>query len=64
MIVSADILTPSSRLVAYTAEINEEEGQLDLNLEEEKKDAASARVVSYKHTLASYYYTRARHRRF
>ncbi|XP_027063199.2 uncharacterized protein [Coffea arabica] len=63
-VIPAEILTPSPRLAAYAAEVNDEERQLDLDLVEERRDLASARIASYKNTLAQYYNTRVRHRRF
>ncbi|XP_027156081.1 uncharacterized protein LOC113756723 [Coffea eugenioides] len=60
----AAILTPSPRLAAYAAEVNNEERQLDLDLVEERRNLASARIASYKNTLAHYYNARVRHRRF
>ncbi|XP_027161349.1 uncharacterized protein LOC113762211 [Coffea eugenioides] len=63
-VIPAEILTPSPRLTAYVAEVNEEERQLDLDLVDEKRDIASARIASYKNTLAHYYNARVKHRRF
>nr|XP_027075992.1 uncharacterized protein LOC113699838 [Coffea arabica] len=63
-VISAEILTPSSRLAAYAAEVNDEQRQLDLDLVEERRDLASTRIASYKNTLAHYYNARVRHRRF
>ncbi|XP_027174008.1 uncharacterized protein LOC113773572 [Coffea eugenioides] len=63
-VIPAEILTPSPRLAAYVAEVNGEERQLDLDLIDEKRDIASARVASYKNTLAHYYNARVKHRRF
>nr|XP_027102809.1 uncharacterized protein LOC113724064 [Coffea arabica] len=63
-VIPAEILTSSPRLAAYAAEVNDEERQLDLDLVEERRDLASARIASYKNTLAHYYNARVRHRRF
>ncbi|XP_027156819.1 uncharacterized protein LOC113757958 [Coffea eugenioides] len=63
-VIPAEILTPSPRLAAYAAEVNDEERQLDLDLVDERRDLASARIASYKNTLAHYYNARVRHRRF
>nr|XP_027124399.1 uncharacterized protein LOC113741115 [Coffea arabica] len=63
-VIPAEILTPSPRLAAYAAEVNDEERQLDLYLVEERRELASARIASYKNTLAHYYNARVRHRRF
>ena len=63
-IIPAEIFAPSSRMAAYAVEVNEGERQLDLNLVQERRDAASTWVVSYKHTLGSYYNTRVKPRRF
>ena len=63
-VIPAEILTPSPRLTAYVAEVNGEERQLDLDLIDEKRDLASARIASYKNTLAHYYNARVKHRRF
>ncbi|XP_027171595.1 uncharacterized protein LOC113771181 [Coffea eugenioides] len=63
-VIPAEILTPSPRLAAYAAEVNNEERQLDLDLVEERRDLTSARIASYKNTLAHYYNARVRHRRF
>ncbi|XP_027174611.1 uncharacterized protein LOC113774254 [Coffea eugenioides] len=63
-VIPAEILTPSPRLAAYVAEVNQEERQLDLDLVNERRDIASARVASYKNTLAHYYNVRVKHRRF
>ncbi|XP_071920589.1 uncharacterized protein [Coffea arabica] len=48
----------------YVAEVNEEKRQLDLDLVDERRDIASARVASYKNTLAQYYNARVKQRRF
>ncbi|XP_027182223.1 uncharacterized protein LOC113780640 [Coffea eugenioides] len=63
-VIPAEILTPSSRLAAYAAEVNQEERQLDLDLVDERRDLASAQIASYKNTLSRYYNARVRHRRF
>ncbi|XP_027156411.1 uncharacterized protein LOC113757207 [Coffea eugenioides] len=63
-VIPAEILTPNPRLAAYAAEVNNEERQLDLDLVDERRDLASARIASYKNTLAHYYNARVRHRRF
>nr|XP_027093621.1 uncharacterized protein LOC113714021 [Coffea arabica] len=63
-VIPVEILTPSPRLAAYAAEVNDEERLLDLDLVEERRDLASARIASYKNTLAHYYNARVRHRRF
>ncbi|XP_071919055.1 uncharacterized protein [Coffea arabica] len=63
-VIPAEILTPNPRLAAYAAEVNDEERQLDLDLVEERRDLALARIASYKNTLAHYYNARVRHRRF
>ncbi|XP_071928199.1 uncharacterized protein [Coffea arabica] len=63
-VIPAEILTPSPRLAAYAAEVNDEERQLDLDLVDERRDLASARIASYKSTVAHYYNARVRHRRF
>ncbi|XP_071922590.1 uncharacterized protein [Coffea arabica] len=62
--VPAEFLTPSSRIKAFTAESNEEQRRIDLDLVEEKRDAAAARVALYKNILASYYNVRVRYLRF
>nr|XP_027120487.1 uncharacterized protein LOC113737455 [Coffea arabica] len=63
-VIPAELLTPSPRLTAYVAEVNGEERQFDLDLIDEKRDLASARIASYKNTLAHYYNARVKHRRF
>nr|XP_027071801.1 uncharacterized protein LOC113696611 [Coffea arabica] len=63
-VIPAEILTPSPRITAYVSEVNGEERQLDLDLIDEKRDIASARVASYKNTLTHYYHARVKHRRF
>nr|XP_027067493.1 uncharacterized protein LOC113693115 [Coffea arabica] len=63
-VIPAEILIPNPRLAAYAAEVNNEERQLDLDLVDEQRDLASARIASYKSTLAHYYNARVRHRRF
>ncbi|XP_027155690.1 uncharacterized protein LOC113780842 [Coffea eugenioides] len=63
-VIPAEILTPSPRLTAYVAEENGEERQLDLDLIDEKRDLASARIASYKNTLTHYNNTRVKHRQF
>ncbi|XP_027158506.1 uncharacterized protein LOC113760135 [Coffea eugenioides] len=63
-VIPAEILTPSPRLTAYVAEVNGEERQLDLDLIDERRDTASARVATYKNNLAHYYNARVKHRRF
>ncbi|XP_071920754.1 uncharacterized protein [Coffea arabica] len=63
-VIPAEIFTPNPRLAAYAAEVNNEERQLDLDLVDERRDLASARIASYKNTLAHYYNARVRHRRF
>ncbi|XP_027178053.1 uncharacterized protein LOC113777216 [Coffea eugenioides] len=63
-VIPVEILTPSPRLAAYAAEVNEEERLLDLNLVDERRDIASARIASYKNTLTHYYNARVKHRRF
>nr|XP_027120710.1 uncharacterized protein LOC113737727 [Coffea arabica] len=63
-VIPTEILTPSPRLTAYVTEVNGEERQLDLDLIDERRDTASARVATYKNTLAHYYNARVKHRRF
>ncbi|XP_071912960.1 uncharacterized protein [Coffea arabica] len=63
-VIPVEILTPSPRLAAYAAEVNDEERQLDLDLVEQRRDFASARISSYKNALARYYNARVKHRRF
>nr|XP_027126139.1 uncharacterized protein LOC113742510 [Coffea arabica] len=63
-VITAEILTPNPRLAAYVAEVNGEERQLDLDLVDERRDVASARVASYKNTLTRYYNALVKHRRF
>ncbi|XP_071909636.1 uncharacterized protein [Coffea arabica] len=63
-VIPAEILTPNPRLAVYAAEVNDEERLLDLDLVEERRELASARIASYKNTLAHYYNARVRHRRF
>ncbi|XP_071909560.1 uncharacterized protein [Coffea arabica] len=60
-VIPAEILTPSPRLAAYAAEVNDEERQLDLDLVEQRRDLASARIASYKNALARYYNARVKH---
>ncbi|XP_027173140.1 uncharacterized protein LOC113772850 [Coffea eugenioides] len=51
-VVPAEFITPSLRMAAYAAEVNEKERRVDLNLAEEKRDMAAAKVAIYKNILA------------
>ncbi|XP_071933995.1 uncharacterized protein [Coffea arabica] len=63
-VVPVEFITPNPRMAAYTAEVNEEERRVDLDLAEEKRDMAAAKVVLYKNILTGYYNARVRHLRF
>ncbi|XP_027174121.1 uncharacterized protein LOC113773696 [Coffea eugenioides] len=63
-VVPAEFITPNPRMAAYAAEINEEERRVDLDLAEEKRDMAAAKVAIYKNILASYFNARVKHLRF
>nr|XP_027082689.1 uncharacterized protein LOC113705025 [Coffea arabica] len=63
-VVPAEFITPSPRMAAYAAEVNEEERRVDLDLAEEKRDVTAAKVATYKNILASYYNARVKHLRF
>ena len=41
-------LTPNPRMTVYVVEINDEELQADLDLLEEKREAAAMRLTLYK----------------
>ena len=62
--VPAEFLTPSPRMAAFATEANDKERRMDLDLLEERKDAASAWVALYKNILTHYYNARAKYLRF
>ncbi|XP_071903303.1 uncharacterized protein [Coffea arabica] len=62
-VVPTKYITPSPRMAAYAAEINEEERRVDLDLVEEKRDMAAAKAALYKNILTGYYNTRVKHLR-
>mgnify|MGYP004717098667 CR=1 FL=1 len=47
-VVPTEFITPSPRMAAYTAEINEEKRRVNLDLAEKKRDMAAAKVAIYK----------------
>nr|XP_027088752.1 uncharacterized protein K02A2.6-like [Coffea arabica] len=63
-VVPAEFITPSPRMAAFAAEVNEEEMRVDLDLIEEKWNIVAAKVALYKNILTSYYNARVRHPRF
>ncbi|XP_027157746.1 uncharacterized protein LOC113759379 [Coffea eugenioides] len=63
-VVPTEFITPSPRMAAYAAEVNEEERRVDLDLAEEKRDMAVAKVALYKNILTGYYNARVKHLRF
>nr|XP_027067644.1 uncharacterized protein LOC113693285 [Coffea arabica] len=63
-VIPTEILTSSSWMAAYTAEANEEKRRVDLDLIEEKRDAAVAWVALYKNILVNYYNARVKHLNF
>nr|XP_027118429.1 uncharacterized protein K02A2.6-like [Coffea arabica] len=63
-VVPTEFITPSPRMAAYIAEVNEKERQVDLDLAEEKRDMVAAKVALYKNIQTGYYNARVRHLRF
>nr|XP_027126777.1 uncharacterized protein LOC113742942 [Coffea arabica] len=63
-VVPAEFITPSPRIAAYAAEVNEEERRVNLDLAEEKRDMAAGKVATYKNILTSYYNARVKRLRF
>ncbi|XP_027178134.1 uncharacterized protein LOC113777298 [Coffea eugenioides] len=63
-VVPTKFITPSPRMAAFTAEVNDEKRKIDLDLTEELRDASAARIALYKNILANYYNTRVRHLQF
>ncbi|XP_027181756.1 uncharacterized protein LOC113780142 [Coffea eugenioides] len=63
-VVPAEFITSSPRIAVYAAELNEEERRVDIDLAEEKRDMAAAKVALYKNILTGYYNARVKHLRF
>nr|XP_027100411.1 uncharacterized protein K02A2.6-like [Coffea arabica] len=63
-VVPTEFITPNPRMAAYAAEVHEEERRVDLDLAEEKRDMAAAKVALYKNILVGYYNARVKHLRF
>ena len=54
-VVPVEFLTPSPCMAAFAVEADEEERRVDLDLVEEKRDPAAAKIALYKNILTNYY---------
>ncbi|XP_071928052.1 uncharacterized protein [Coffea arabica] len=63
-VVPVEFITPSPRMVAFTAEVNDEERKIDLDLTDEIRDAFAARIALHKNIFANYYNARVKYFRF
>ncbi|XP_027095992.2 uncharacterized protein [Coffea arabica] len=63
-VVPAEFITPSPRMAAFTAKVNDEERKIDLDLTDEIRDASAARIALHKNILANYYNAQVKYFRF